>query len=212
MGITEDMRKIAEEIVFSYQSKISEVAIIVDNTSQILEDFKNQRNEMSNQLKETLAREESLRKKDFDNMMGDIPAHQDEREKQVKNLLKTFFDEQKEVAEVIRKNLTGEEKIRIDDFRKRLKDIQAKQKARENEVNTVLQQFLTEYKQMTASLRSLLDKGETVQIKDFKEMMKNIRTRQTEMASEVSAKKEILKGGESREKEKVAKLLFINLG
>jgi len=206
MGITEDMRKIAEEIVFSYQSKISEVAIIVDNTSQILEDFKNQRNEMSNQLKETLAREESLRKKDFDNMMGDIPAHQDEREKQVKNLLKTFFDEQKEVAEVIRKNLTGEEKIRIDDFRKRLKDIQAKQKARENEVNTVLQQFLTEYKQMTASLRSLLDKGETVQIKDFKEMMKNIRTRQTEMASEVSAKKEILKGGESREKEKVAKL------
>ena len=206
MGITEDMKKIAEEIVFSYQSKISEVAIIVDNTSQILEDFKNQRNEMSNQLKETLAKEESLRKKDFDAIMGDIFAHQDERGKQVKNLLKTFFDEQKEVAEAIRKNLTGEEKIRIDDFRKRLRDIQAKQKARESEVNTALRQFQTGYKQMAELLRSLLDKGEAIRIKDFKEMVKNIRSRQIEEAIEVSAKRETLKGGESREKEEVAKL------
>lgn len=206
MGITENMKKIAEDIVFSYQSKISEVAMIIDNTSQLLEDFKTQRNEMSNQLKETLAKEESLRKKDFDNMMQDIVIQQDGREKRIRNLLKSFFDEQKEIAEAIRKNLTGEEKIRIDDFRKRLKDIQARQKARENEVTMALRQFLAEYKQMAESLRSLLNKGETVRIKDFKEMMKNIRTRQPEIAGEVSAKREILKGGEVGTKEKVCKI------
>ena len=69
MGIADDMKRLAKEIVSSYESRISEVGIIIDNTHRILEDFKTKRNEMSNQLKEILAKEESLRKKDFDSMM-----------------------------------------------------------------------------------------------------------------------------------------------
>ena len=72
MGIAEDMKRVAQDIVSSYQSRVSTVATIIDNTHQILEDFKTRRNEMSNHLKETLAKEESLRKKDFDNMMKDV--------------------------------------------------------------------------------------------------------------------------------------------
>jgi len=185
MAVVEDMKRVAEEIVSSYQSRISTVATIIDNTHQILDDFKIKRNEISNQLKETLARGESLRKKDFDNMMKDILSHQDEREKRVKELLKTFFEEQKEVAEIIKKSLTGVEKIRIDDFKKMLQDIQAKQRIRENEVSVMLKEFQTEYKEMAESLRSLLDKREAIRIKDFKDVMGNIRSRQMERAKEV---------------------------
>ena len=232
MGIAEDMKRIAEDLVFSYQSRISTVSTIIENTNQLLEDFKTRRNEMSNHLKETLAKEESLRKKDFDKMMNNILSHQDEREKEVKDLLKTFFEEQKEIAEVIKKNLAKGEKVRIDDFKKMLQDIQARQKARENEVKTVLMEFQKEYKEMAESLRSLLNKGEAVRIKDFKEMVKNIRTRQTERTNEVRARldefreerqdvashwhnltvamakkrAERLKGGENREKEDVSKV------
>ena len=39
----EGMKRVAEEIVSSYQSRISTVAVIIDNTHQILEDFKNQK-------------------------------------------------------------------------------------------------------------------------------------------------------------------------
>lgn len=118
MGIAEEMRRVAEEIVSSYQSRISTVAMIIDNTHQLLDDFKIKRDEMSNHLKETLAKEESLRKKDFDNMIKDILSHQDEREKEVRDLLKTFFEEQKEIAQVIKRNLAeGEEKVRISDFK-----------------------------------------------------------------------------------------------
>ncbi len=185
MAVVEDMKRVAEEIVSSYQSRISTVATIIDNTHQILDDFKIKRNEISNQLKETLARGESLRKKDFDNTMKDILSHQDEREKRVKELLKTFFEEQKEVAEIIKKSLTGAEKIRIDDFKKMLQDIQAKQRTRENEVSVMLKEFQTEYKEMAESLRSLLNKGEAIRIKDFKDVMGNIRSRQIERAKEV---------------------------
>ena len=185
MAVVEDMKRVAEEIVSSYQSRISTVATIIDNTHQILDDFKIKRNEISNQLKETLARGESLRKKDFDNTMKDILSHQDEREKRVKELLKTFFEEQKEVAEIIKKSLTGAEKIRIDDFKKMLQDIQAKQRTRENEVSVMLKEFQTEYKEMAESLRSLLDKREAIRIRDFKDVMGNIRSRQIERAKEV---------------------------
>lgn len=232
MLIAEEIRKVAEEIVSSYQSRIFTVATIIDNTHQFLEDFKTKRNEMSNQLKETLAKEESLRKKDFNNMMRDILSHQDEREKQVKNLLKTFFDEQKEIAEIIKKSLAEGEKVRIGDFKKMLEDIQARQKARENEVGMTLREFQKEYEEMAESLRSLLDKGETIRIKEFKAMLKDIRSRQIERANEVRtrldefrkerqdmashwhktteimAKKraDSLKGDESREKEEVTKV------
>ncbi len=227
MGIVEDMKRVAEEIVSSYQSRISTVAAIIDDTHHLLEDYKNKRNEMSSQLKETLAKGESLRKKDFDNMMQDVLFHQDEREKHVKELLKTFFEEQKEVAEIIKKSLTGAEKIRIDDFKKMLQDIQARQKVRENEVSVMLKEFQTEYKEMAESLRSLLDKREAIRIKEFKAMLKDIRSRQIERAKEVRTRRDEfrkerqdgllewnrltavmaekrVKGGEVREKEEVA--------
>jgi len=203
MNATENMRKIAENIVFSYQSKISEVAMIIDNTSQILEDFKNRRTEMSNQLKEILANEESLRRKDFDNMMKDILVHQDEGEREIKNLLKTFFEEQKEIAELIKKNLTGGEKVRINDFRDRLKDIQVRQKAREDEVSHALKQFQKEYKETAELLHSLLDKGEAIRIKDFREVIKNIRSGQLEQTDELGVKREFPKGGGSKKEELV---------
>ena len=229
MGIADDMKRLAKEIISSYESRISEVGIIIDNTHQILEDFKTKRNEMSNQLKEILAKEESLRKKDFDSMMEEILSHQEGREKQVRDLLRTFLEEQKEMAQTIKKNLSEGEKVRINDFKKMLQDIQARHKAGENEVRMMLMEFQKEHKEMAESLRSLLDKGEAIRIKDFKEMLNNIRSRQVkreeevrkkldefrkerqDMVSEwreltvVMAKKrsDRLKGGEIRKKEKV---------
>lgn len=199
MEIAEELKRVAEEIVSSYQSRISTVAMIIDSTHQLLEDFKNKKNEMSEHLKETLARGGSLRKKDFDNMMKDILYHQDEKERQVRNLLKTFFEEQKEIAQVIKRNLAeGEEKVRISDFKKMLEDIQARQKARESEVSVMLKEFQTEYREMAESLRSLLDKGEAIRIREFKAMLKDIRSKQIERAKEVKTREVKTSPDESR--------------
>lgn len=199
MEIAEELKRVAEEIVSSYQSRISTVAMIIDSTHQLLEDFKNKKNEMSEHLKETLARGGSLRKKDFDNMMKDILYHQDEKERQVRNLLKTFFEEQEEIAQVIKGNLAeGEEKVRISDFKKMLEDIQARQKARESEVSVMLKEFQTEYREMAESLRSLLDKGEAIRIREFKAMLKDIRSKQIERAKEVKTREVKTSPDESR--------------
>ncbi|MDO9463956.1 MAG: hypothetical protein Q7J67_01465 [bacterium] len=188
MGSAEEMKNLAQGIVSSYQARVSEVATVMDNAHQILEDFKLKRSEMSSQLRETLANGESLRKKDFDNMMKGILSHQEEREKEVKDLLKTFFEEQKEIAEAIRKNLAEGESVRISDFKKMLQDIQARQKLRENEVRTTLKEFQEGHREMAESLHSLLNKEESLRIEDFKEMLKDIRSRQIERKKEVRTK------------------------
>ena len=188
MGIADDMKMVAGDIVSSYQSRISTVATIIENTHQILEDFKTRRNEMSEQLKENLANGGSLRKKDFDSMMKDILRRQDEREKEMRDLLKTFFEEQKEIAQNLKKNLAEGAKVQIDEFKKSLKDIQARQKVRENEVTMKLKKFQKEHNEMDKYLRGLLSKGEAIRIKDLKEMVKDIQLRQKERGNKVKAR------------------------
>lgn len=185
MGIADGIKNITEEIVSSYENRINTIGTIVDNTHRILEEFKDDRTQMGTELKNTLAKEESLRRKDFDNMMKDVLSLQDEREKEVRDLLKTFLDEQKELAETIKRIMSNGEKMRIDDFRKMMGNIQARQEKREEEVKLMLTEFQNEYKEMAESLRSLLNKGEAIRIKDFKRTIKDIRLKQMEREEEV---------------------------
>ena len=188
MQIADDMKRITEELVSSYESRIANVAMIIDNTHKIIEDFKDNRNEMSNHLKERLAKEEFLRRKDFDKMMQNVLLMQDRREEEVRDLLKTFLEEQKEIAEIIKKQLADGNKVRLEDFQSLLNTIRKRQTQSGNEVKIMLKQFHEEYEEMTKSLNDLLRKGKTVRIHDFKLMLKDIHTNQMNRSKEVREK------------------------
>ncbi len=191
MSNAEDMLKLTEEIISSYESRISSVCTIIDNTHQMLDDFKENRGTMSMQLKEALAHGKSLRKKDYDNMMKDIVESQEIMEDEARVLLKTYLDEQKDAAKTIRENLakhkvdgvTGEAG-RINNFRTIITDIQASQKTREEEVRNMLTTFRNDHKMLSESLRSLLKKGTEVRIRDVKIMLENIRSKRMQWQEE----------------------------
>ena len=93
-----DLKDVVEDIVTSYEARIQSIASIFDTTHQIFEGFqdsfldaKQEREKVNAELRENLARNESLRRKDFDNMMNSILSSQDGREKEVRNLLKDYF-------------------------------------------------------------------------------------------------------------------------
>jgi len=188
MQIANDMKRIPEELVSSYESRIANVAMIIDNTHKIIENFRNIRNDMSNHLKERLAKEEFLRKKDFDNMIKDVILMQDRREEEVRDLLKTFLEEQKEMAEIIKKQLADGNKVRLEDFQSLLDSIRTRQTQSGNEVNIMLKKFHEEYEEMTKSLYGLLRKGESVHIQDLKSILKNIHSKQINRSNEVREK------------------------
>jgi hypothetical protein len=130
----EDLKKIAEDIAASYDARARIVGEIADDTQRLLLVFREQRENMAKTLKETLANSENLRRKDFDKMMQDILATQEERERNVKQILDDFSKEEGDVARHLRKLLKRGDEVRVGDFKKTITKIRKKQEKRQKEV------------------------------------------------------------------------------
>lgn len=143
--LVEDREGIVEEVVFSYESSEQKTADVFNTTYQILQnsilDARQEKERIGVQLRENLAKNKSLRKKDFDNMMQNICLIQDEGGKEVKDLVNNYLYEQEETSRDLRKGLrrfqdsfaNGESK-RIKEFQVLSKNILDEQEKRKQEI------------------------------------------------------------------------------
>ena len=169
MITVEQMRNVAQDLISSYDARVDMMGTIIDSTYQILEDFKDKREKLSAELKETLAKKESLRKKDFDRMINGILLRQAEEEKEVKQNLKNFIKEQKKEAFELKDALTKGEV-------ERMKEAQVKIEKGIVEIKELLRNFYEQQKGLTEKLTKLLNKGKDLKIKDFKDMIRTLQT------------------------------------
>lgn len=130
LGKKRNLKDIANDIIVSYEARLRVVGGIVNDTHNMMDGFRGKREAMAKELQEILAKCESLRKKDFNRMMADIVARQNEREKQVKEMLENFRREEEMVAERLKELLAKGEEIRIKDFKKMMVDIRQEQEKR----------------------------------------------------------------------------------
>ena len=151
---TKNLKDLAKDIVASYDARVSLVGEIVGTTQQMVSDFRAKRERMSKELREVLARCESLRKKDFDRMMADIVAKQNEREEKVKKMLEDFRTEEEMVAEKLRNLLKKGEDIRMKDFKKMMLDIRTEQERRVRETG---ESVAEQVQKMQQEVHSMLD-------------------------------------------------------
>jgi hypothetical protein len=149
MSNAEDMGEMTEEIVSSYESRISAVCAIVDNTHRLLDDFRGKRSAMIIRLREMLAMEKSFRENEFDSLMKDVLGFQEAIENKTRVLLNIYLDEQKEYDKTIREIFEKHSTFRIkkdtgkiNDFRKIITDIQARLRALEELHDTELHDML----------------------------------------------------------------------
>ncbi|MDP2960937.1 MAG: hypothetical protein Q8N71_05880 [candidate division Zixibacteria bacterium] len=169
MITVEQMRNVAQDLIASYDARVDAIGTVIDNTYQILEDFKDKREKLSAELRETLAKKESLRRKDFDRMINGILLSQAEKEKEVKQSLKDFLEEQKKQASELRDALSKGEV-------ERMKEAQIEIEKGIAEIKGLLENFCEEQEGLTEELRKLLNKGKDLKIKDFKDMIRNPQT------------------------------------
>ena len=214
MPLTEDIKHMADNIIFSCEAGLQSLEAISDTTYQILQgfqdsildakqdsflDIKQEREQIRAELRECLAQNKSLRRKDFNDMMQGILSVQDEREKEGRNLINNYFIDQKNMADALRENLAkfkdsllkGETQ-RVKEFQEMIKNILAEQDERKNEVISKLKEFQKEQQEMVKKLKELLAKGRDLRIKDFKLMLEEFNishkeriTRQEERREEV---------------------------
>jgi len=202
------MEKILKDIVTSYDNRISEVGTVIENTYQVLEEYQNDilqskedREKIKAQLREALTSQQHLRRKDFDQMIEKISGGITDRKEKIENNqyiireeLKGYLDKQKDIAASLRERLAvftdhlkENESNRLVDFKIYLKDLQSQQEKRGEEVRKMLKSFRKElevYKAeqilMSQTLRDLLNKGNSLRIRDFKVAISEIQTQQRE--------------------------------
>ena len=146
--------KIAKDIVASYEARIKVVQATVEDTKRLLEEFREKRERMSQELKEALAKHESLRKKDFDKMIEDILITQKQREENVKVMLADFQGQEMAVVSNFREMLKKGEKLRLKDFKKTLAKIREEQEIRQKEVPYLIGEELTK---MQSEVKEMLE-------------------------------------------------------
>lgn len=166
------LKDIADDIIASSQARVRVVGGIIDDTHTMMDGFREKRETMAKELQEILAKCESLRKGDFSRMMADIVLRQNEREREVKEMLENFRKEEEAVAEKLKKLLTKGEEIRIKDFKKMMTDIRQEQERRVKqagesvtgqlkdmraEVHTMLDNFKTERQSVAGAWHEMLD-------------------------------------------------------
>lgn len=208
MPETLDLNKAVENIVSSYEAKIENINTFFETTHLMLSEFqdpllntKQEREQINGQLQDLLAKNEHLRRTDFNRMMQGIFAIQVEKEKEIRNLVNSFLTEQKQMVNLLRDNLTkikaaiaNGQGVEVKESKELINQILAQQDKRKLEVSLKLKEFQKEQKEMIQRLLELLAKGKELRIKDLKSMLKEFDVQhKNRLARQVERKIEVQK-------------------
>lgn len=185
MLLTTEKENVLENIISSYEARIQSVEAFFEASGHIFGDFqeslfstRGEREKINNQLKENLAQNGSLRKKDFDRMMGVISSHLDESEQEVRQLSQKYLNEQTKLVQQLREGLRNFKDALIEGQAEKVKELQtlikeilSKQDESKIEVTSKLKEFQQGQQQTSEMLKELLAKKEKLRIRDFKAML-----------------------------------------
>ncbi len=180
----EKMVSVVQDIVVSYEARISAVGALIDHTYGIMQESKAALGRVNNHLRETLAVSASLRKKDYDNIMVEIELHQEERHQEIKNLLNEFILVHKDTAAQLRRLLADAQAGKSIDFRKALAHIQAWQNLAQDKVASRLNDNRQEQEEFMTELQNLLNSQGSVKPKEFKAVISKFHAKQKEPDSQ----------------------------
>jgi len=168
----EQLRDIVEKIVGSYESKVKVVTSLMREVNQRIRNYHIEQEQMTDRLKHILAKNECLRKKDFDATMAGIRSQQEAREKEVSQMVEDFCREEEETATRLKDILTVKSSSTLQDFAVLKEKMLNRPKARERRISQMLKDFHRDQEELNTALRMLLEKGPSVRIKDLRAMVK----------------------------------------
>ncbi|MCX6160563.1 MAG: hypothetical protein NTV87_04405 [Ignavibacteriae bacterium] len=186
---TENIDSFFEDIITSYETRIQKIQTafqsseyitesyhsLFDNVHNTLIDLKKERDILNLKLCESLAKNGSLRKKDYNTMMSSILISLNEKEKEAEDQFLTFIEAQKEIAQSLKTGLLGikdlasqdsDQKITI--FKEQLSQISELQEMRKQMVIKTFTDFQNIHSRIMECLKDLLEKGDHVLAKDIK--------------------------------------------
>ena len=172
------MRDLANSIIDSYEIRVKTVNGLMEQAYHFLGNFHAELEEMIVQLKDNLAKSESLRKKDFDRMMSGLMVGRRSSEEIAEKVFQNFQKEEQEMIRRLRNITVFGGRSNPDDMKMIKEDILNRQKERETGIVQALKRIQMEQEELKTALKKLLEKGETVKLRDFKLMLRSISIQQ----------------------------------
>ena len=178
MSAESDVKELAVSIIDSYEMRVSTVTTLMTQANNLLKSFQIEMEDMITQLRDNLAKSESLRKKDFDIMMQTMVDRMRELEQEEQNRFTQFQMEESEMIGRFRRLVSGESLVVTEDMETLREDVHTRQKERERCIVNGLKQFQIAHEEFRSGVKILLLKGEGVRIKDLKQMLRTIKAHQ----------------------------------
>lgn len=122
------------EIADFYDAIVEKVAALRLSAHQTIANIKKEQEELASKLQENLARGESLRKADFRKLIGGVIEKRKAREKEVMEILNTFQQEEREMAQGLKKLFGEGEQVRLHDFKTFIAEAKRATETRKGEV------------------------------------------------------------------------------
>lgn len=177
-----DSENRVDGVLISYEARIQGVECLMETARNVLENFDTsildarcEYEQVNEQLRENLAQNGSLRKKDFDTMMRVMSAEQEQRGREVRDLSKQYLEEQTQLVHELRGRLhdftsalAGGEPAKVTEHHQAITDLFTKQQQHSTDVVTQLKGSQKEQQETAGMLRELLAKGRELRIKDLK--------------------------------------------
>jgi hypothetical protein len=176
---------ILESVISSYEARIQSIDVFFETAGQIVQDFqesllntRTEREKINSQLRDSLARNASLRRKDFDRMMNIISSSVEQSEQEIRQLSRKYLGEQAKLMRQLRESLQEFRDALAEGRAEKVRELQilirailSKQDECRNKVTSKLEQFQQGQRQTSKMLKELLAMGEKLRIRDFKEML-----------------------------------------
>jgi hypothetical protein len=178
MSAGSDVKELAVSIIDSYEMRVSTVTTLMTQANNLLKSFQIEMEDMITQLRDNLAKSESLRKKDFDIMMRTMVDRMREIEQEEQDRFIKFQMEESEMIGRFRRLVSGESLVVTEDMEALREDVHTRQKERERRVVNGLKQFQIAQEEFRSGVKILLLKGDGVRIKDLKQMLRTIKAHQ----------------------------------
>lgn len=127
-------KNLPQEINEFYDALLEKVRAIKTQAQERMSEIKKEQSQLAENLREKLAKGESLRKKDFDGMLASLVETRKNREQEVMGLLARFQKEEEEMATGLRQLLGDGKSIRIKEFKKFLAEFKRKEEERRQDI------------------------------------------------------------------------------
>ena len=151
--------------------------LLIDNIQYSLNNLRNERDLLNTRLCEFLAKNGSIRKKDYYTLMSDILCTLTEKEKEAETLFLSFIEAQKRTAQPLKSSLLGIKDITSTDVTEKINLVKVQlyrisefQEMRKKKVMKSFSDFQKLHNRIIESLNNLLSNGRWIQITDIKKI------------------------------------------